>query len=122
MHFLTSDKDADVVGKSNDYEKEEYSRAVCVQKYYPEKFWDYLICRSKQIKSAYWEDCLCGVDSLRVKTCARGPEGVTLLSENTRLNQQLRISSGPSYLLNNQEIFASQGVPSQEELAKILKN
>jgi len=121
LHFLTSGKDEGTPSKNYFPEEEECLRAVCVQKYYPEKFWDYLICRSKYIKSAYWEDCLDGLDAQSVKTCARGPQGKTLLNENTSLNKQLQIFSGPSYLLNNQEIFSSKGVPSKEELRKILK-
>ena len=100
---------------------EEYLRGVCVQKYYPEKFWDYLICRAGNIHSSYWDDCLGGVDSLRIRSCAREAEGINLLKDNTRLNKQLQISSGPSYLLDNQEIFSSLMVPSKEEFKKILK-
>ncbi len=121
LHFLTAEKNKGSLGKNYLPEEEEYLRAVCVQKYYPEKFWDYLICRSKYIKSVYWEDCLDGLDAQSVKTCARGPEGMVLFNENTSLNKQLQISSGPSYLLDNREIFSSQGVPSKEELRKILK-
>jgi 5'-nucleotidase len=121
LHFLTVEKDAGFDAQYKEAEVEEYLRGVCVQKYYPEKFWDYLICRANNIHSSYWDDCLGGVDSLRIKSCAREAEGINLLKENTRLNKQLQISSGPSYLLDNQEIFSSRGVPSKEELRKILK-
>ncbi|MCX5669490.1 MAG: hypothetical protein NTX89_05235 [Candidatus Omnitrophica bacterium] len=121
LHFLTTENEQSLPGKNVVSDEEEYLRAVCVQKYYPEKFWDYLICRSEHIKSAYWEDCLGGLDAQSVKTCARGPEGVSLFRENTSLNRKLQISFGPSYLLNNQEIFSSRGVPSKEELRKTLK-
>ena len=121
LHFLTTQTHAGLLDKDVVFQEEEYLRALCVEKYYPEKFWDYLICRAKQIKSAYWEDCLGGLDSQSLKTCARGPEGLSLYKENTSLNRQLDISSGPSYLLNNQEIFSSRGVPSEDELRKILK-
>ena len=121
LHFLTLEKNEGFDASNGISEVEEYLRAVCVQKVRPEKFWDYLICRSKNIKSAYWEDCLSGVNTSRIKSCARGAEGINLLRENTNLNKQLQISSGPSYLLNNQEIFATRGVPSKEELKKIIK-
>jgi hypothetical protein len=121
LHFLTAEKSDGFDAQNGIYEEEEYLRAVCVQKYHPEKFWDYLICRSKNIKSAYWDDCLGPADGQIVKTCARGAEGVNLLRENTSLNKQLQIYSGPSYLLNNQEIFSSRGVPPKEELRKVLK-
>ena len=121
LHFLSTEKDKSFNAKYGAAEVEEYLRGVCVQKYYPGKFWDYLICRSENIYSCYWEDCLSGGDALRIKSCARGSEGINLLRENTSLNKQLQISSGPSYLLDNQEIFSSRGVPGKEEFRKILK-
>ena len=122
LHFLTAEKDKVFDAKYGAPEVQEDLRAVCVQKYYPKKFWDYLICRSKDIRSSYWEDCLGGgVDALAIKSCARGQEGIDLLRENTDLNKQLQISSGPSYLLDNREIFSSRGVPPKEVFKKILK-
>jgi 5'-nucleotidase len=121
LHFLTAEKNESFDAKHGITEVEEYLRSACVQKYYPEKFWDYLICRSKNIRSSYWEDCLNGVDEAGVKSCARGAEGINLLRENTSLNKQLQISSGPSYLLDNQEIFSSRDVLPKEKLRKILK-
>jgi protein-disulfide isomerase len=56
-----------------------------------------------------------------VKTCARGPQGKTLLGQNIALNKELQIMYGPTYLLNNQEIFSSRGVPTEEELKKMWK-
>jgi 5'-nucleotidase len=121
LHFLTVEKGGGFDAKNGVFEVEEYLRGVCVQKYYPEKFWDYLICRSQNIQSSYWEDCLDGLDTQSVKTCSRGQEGINLLRENNSLNKQLKISSGPSYLLDNHEIFSSRGVPTKEELKQILK-
>jgi len=122
LHFLTVEKDGGFDAQNGIAETEECSRAVCLQKYYPDTFWDYLICRSSNIRSSYWEDCLSGnQDAAKIKSCARGKEGGDLLRENTSLNKELQISSGPSYLLNNQEIFSSRTVPSKEELRKILK-
>jgi hypothetical protein len=121
LHFLTVEKDGGFTAQHGVSEVEEYLRGVCVQKYYPEKFWDYLICRSQNIQSSYWEDCLDGLDTQSVKTCSRGQEGIDLLRKNNRLNEQLKISSGPSYLLDNREIFSSRGVPAKEELKRILK-
>lgn len=122
LHFLVSENEQGLDAKNGIAETQECLRAVCVQNYEREKFWDYLICRTKNIQSSYWEDCLgAGVDSSRIKNCARGEEGIKLLRENISLNKQLQISSGPSYLVNNQEIFSSRGVPSKEEFRKILK-
>jgi len=121
LHFLTVDKDKSFEAKYGAAEVEEYLRGVCVQKYNPGKFWDYLICRSKNISSTYWEDCLSATDASSVKSCARGPEGIRLLRENIKLNNELQIMFGPTYLLDNQEVFSSLAVPGKEELKKILK-
>lgn len=121
LHFLTIENDKSFDANNGAAEAEEYLRGVCVQKYYPEKFWDYLICRSQNVRSCYWEDCLSEVDVSKVRSCARAEEGINLLRENISLNNQLEIFSGPSYLLDNQEIFSSRGVPAKEELRKILK-
>ena len=121
LHFLAVEKNEGFDAKNGNLEVEEYLRGVCVQKYFPQKFWDYLICRSKNINNSYWEDCLAGVDSLKVKNCARGSEGVRLLKQDIVLNQEIKIMSGPVYLLDNREIFSSRDVPRKEEFKKIIK-
>jgi len=121
LHFLAIENGQGFEAKNGVSEVEEYLRGVCVQKYYPKEFWDYLICRSKNIKSSYWDNCISGVDLARIKSCALGVEGVKLLRENISLNKELQIMFGPTYLLNNQEVFSSREVPDKEELRKIIK-
>jgi 5'-nucleotidase len=121
LHFLTVEKKNGFDAKNGLPEIEECMRGVCMQKYYPQKFWDYLICRAKNINSSWWEDCLNEADVLKIKTCARGPEGTELLRENIILNKELQVSFGPSYLLDNYQIFSTRGVPDKEELRKIIK-
>ena len=121
LHFLTVEKTEGFDAKNGAAEVEEHLRGVCVQKYYPEKLWEYLSCRSKNVNSSWWDDCLGGADIAKVKSCAKGPEGVKLLKENISLSKELQIMFGPAYLLNNQEIFSSQGVSDKEELKKVIK-
>jgi len=121
LHFLAVENVQGFDAKNGLLEVEEYLRAVCVQKYYPKEFLSYLICRSKNINSSYWDDCISKVDLSSIKACARGAEGVKLLKENISLSKELKIMFGPAYLLNNQEIFSSQGIPSKEEFRKITK-
>jgi hypothetical protein len=56
-----------------------------------------------------------------IKDCAKGTEGKNLLRENISLNKELEIMNGPTYLLDNQEIFASVEVPAKEDFRKIIK-
>ena len=106
---------------SGNLEVEEDLREVCVQKYYPEIFWDYMSCRTKNINSSWWDDCLGKFDTDKIRSCARGTEGALLLRENISLNKELQIMFGPTYLLDNQEIFSIKGTPKKEDLKKIFK-
>jgi len=121
LHFLALEKENGFDAKNGSPEVEEYLRGVCVQKYYPQKSWDYFICRAKNINSSWWEDCLPEADALKIRTCAKGPEGAELLRENIALNKELQVMFGPSYLLDNYQIFSTHGVPAKEELRKVIK-
>ena len=121
LHFLVTQTPEGFVAKNGALEVEEYLRAVCVKKYYPQKFWDYLLCRAKNINSSYWDDCLGITDISGLKSCARGPEGQELLKENTDLNKELKIMFGPTYFLNNREVFSTQGKITKQGLKKIIK-
>jgi hypothetical protein len=125
IHFLAVEQSEADFGSpfsaaKGNIEAEEYLRAVCVQEYYPNKFYDYIICRSRDNNSSWWEDCLGNVDSSKVRSCARSDKGKTLLRENIILNKEIGVMLGPTYLLDNQEIFGMQGIPTKEDLKKIL--
>ncbi len=122
VHFLAAEKQKGGFDASKGgLEVEEYLRGVCVQKYYPQAFWDYIACRAKNIDSSWWEDCLGKCDAGIIKACARSDEGRDLLRENIRLNKEIQALFGPAYLLDNQQVFATQGVPKKDEFKKILK-
>jgi hypothetical protein len=121
VHFLAKEEGNSFEAATGKFEVEEYLRAVCVEKYYPQAFWDFIQCRAQNSDSSWWEDCVFGLDAPKIKKCSQGAEGRVLLQENTALNKELEIMFGPTYLLHNQEIFASQGVPSREELKKIIE-
>ena len=121
VHLLAIVREDKIDTLYGDSETEEDLRAVCVQKYYPKSFWDYITCRAKNINSSWWDDCAAGLDSNKIKSCARGAEGRALLKENCRLSQELKIMFGPTYLLDNQEVFSSRGPFSKEELKKKLR-
>ncbi len=121
IHFLATEQKNSFDAEKGNPEIEEYLRSVCVKKYYPQIFWEYISCRAKNINSSWWEDCLNKFDVSRVNNCSRSQEGTSLLKENIELNKELGIMFGPTYLLENKEIFATQGLPSKEELRKIIK-
>ncbi|MDP2938091.1 MAG: metallophosphatase [Candidatus Omnitrophota bacterium] len=122
VHFLAVEKaKGNFETQGGNLEVEEYLRSVCVQKYYPANFWDYISCRGKFINTSWWQDCLNKLDTNKISMCARSDEGKELLRENISLNKELQIIFGSAYLVDNQEIFASQGVPKKEEFKKIIK-
>ena len=85
--------------------------------------WYYLSCRLLDIESSWWDDCVTkfGMDSGVIKGCAQTEEGKTLLREFIRLTQELEVVFGPTFVINNKEIFSSEGVPSVEELEELFK-
>ena len=103
-------------------ELEEDIRQVCVKHYYPDKFWDYALCRAKAQESSWWDICAedSGVDARIIKKCALSGEGPGFLRENTRLNQELEIANGPTFLMDNYIVFTLSGVPKIETLEKIM--
>ncbi|MFA6383959.1 MAG: hypothetical protein WCY10_01155 [Candidatus Omnitrophota bacterium] len=119
IHFLAVHKDGQLAAMKGTAELEEMRRGVCVKKYYPAYFWNYLSCRGRDIESSWWQDCVGGLDPAVIKTCAQGQEGLDLLERNIALNEELQILSGPTYVVNNQNIFSSQQPPSKEEFRKI---
>jgi len=121
VHLLTVLNNDKIEAERGDAEVEEDERAVCVQKYYPKSFWDYITCRAKNIGSSWWDDCARNLDVNKIKACARGNEGIALLKENSKLGQELKIMFGPAYLFDNQNIFSTRGAPTKEELKKIIK-
>ena len=120
-HFLAIETDKGFDAPGGKLEIEEYSRALCVQRYYPEYFWNYITCRTKNTNSSWWEDCLGDLEADKIRVCARGKEGSMLLRENISLNKELQVMFGPAYLIDNQEIFVTSGTPKKEDFDKIFK-
>ncbi len=128
VHFLAVQRSKTFDTANGGSESEEYLRSVCVRKYYPRYFFDYIGCRAKNINSSWWEDCLPAgeagavkMDTNKIKACAKGVEGFALLSEDIKINKEIQVMMGPVYLIDNQQAFSSQGAPSKEELKKIFE-
>lgn len=122
IHFLAAHKDGQIMTVKGVAELEEMKRSVCVKKYYPAYFWNYLNCRVRNIESTWWQDCMGDLDGSVIKTCAQGQEGSDLLNQNIALTEELQIMASPTYVINNQSIFSSKMPPSKEEFRKIFKS
>ncbi|MFA5156900.1 MAG: hypothetical protein WC532_05860 [Candidatus Omnitrophota bacterium] len=121
LHFLVFQKDGAFSAAKGTPEIEESLRSVCVKKYYPGLFLDYIGCRMKAIDSTWWQDCAAGMDHAQIASCAKSEEGAGLLRENISLNQEAQVTIGPSYLMDNIEMFAIEGKPAPEDLRKVIK-
>jgi len=122
IHFLAFMDGDGFNAEKGDVEIEEYLRGVCVEKYYPRQFLDYIACRADRLSSSWWEDCALNMDTQKIKECAKSNAGKELLKENIRLNQELQIFSGPAYLIDNYQIFGSHGAPGHDELKNVIDN
>jgi len=122
IHFLAQDNRDKFEAPGGNFEVEEDLRALCVQKYYPSRFFGYVQCRAKNNNSSWWEDCLAGLDAAVVKTCAKSNEAGELLKENIKLNKELGIIVSPVYLIDNQQIFSTQGAPKKEDFQKLFNS
>ena len=124
LNFLAiEDIESGFIAKAGKYEIEEYLRSACINKYYPDKLRYYLSCRLSDIESSWWDDCVSkfGMDPGIIKGCAQTQEGKILLREFIKLTQELEVVFGPTFLVNNKEIFSSEGVPSVEELEELFE-
>lgn len=121
IHFLVNEQETGVFNAgAGGAEVEECLRSVCINKYYPQHFWNYISCRAKNINSSWWQDCIFEADLAKIKSCAQANEGRALLRENISLNKELTINNGPAYLFDNRNIFGSWDSPKKEEFKKII--
>ncbi len=89
-------------------ELEEDFRQVCVQKYFPDHFADYLLERSKNFQSSLWDQTAAktlGQESIqKIQECVAG-EAKAILLENSQLTKELNIHTSPTVLWENQFRF-----------------
>lgn len=100
---------------------EEFKRVSCGAAFNSaDKVIDYNICRSRQADAGWWDDCAskAKMDPAQIKSCALSVKGVGLLKERLALTQELQIASGPTFVIDNVEIFGIVNVPSVEEFEK----
>ncbi len=84
-------------------EVEEDIRQLCIQKYEPDKFCDYLLLRNRALKSADWETPAkqASIDIEALKRCSQNNEGKELLKEDIKKAKELGISASPTFLYEN---------------------
>ena len=99
-------------------EAKEDLRQLCVQKSYPDKFWDYLNLINAQCYPIYKNatqlatcqanvSSTLGIDNQKIETCATGSEGIALLRADEVITRSLKITGSPTLMMNGQK-YAGQ--------------
>ncbi len=108
VHYIASETSTGFTSLHGTYEADEDIVQLCVKKYSPAAWLDYLYCRSDNgVKGNDWKDCAqeTGVDIDKVETCSQGDEGKGLLREDIKIAQGLGIGASPTWLANNKYEF-----------------
>jgi len=106
LHFIANDLgNGSFSSLHGANEVAEDLRQVCIMKYYPAKFLDYLTCVDNDYTNAgsAWEGCASSsqMDTNTIRQCSTGAEGSGLLSENIQRTKALQIDSSPTIYLDN---------------------
>lgn len=95
-------------------EVDENIRQVCAMKYYPDDYFDYVLCIAEDYGNAgsIWESCAvdAGLDVDTIESCFDG-EGKALLSENIKVGNEFGVGSSPTFMVNGKQQFG--GTPPE---------
>lgn len=83
----------------------ENIRQLLIEKYYPEKLFEYILCRAQNIEES-WQRCAekFEINVNHIQQLSENQEGITLLRENIKQETPFRISSSPTLLLDGRMI------------------
>ncbi len=115
-YIFSKDKENNIVSLHGKDEMHEDIEQMIVQKYYPEKFFDYILCRNKDIKNRdSWRECAIslGLDPKDIEVKAF-EESKALVEESERLCRELGITASPTIFWQN-----NYSLSDRSELRKI---
>jgi hypothetical protein len=92
-------------------EAQEDLRQLCIQKNYPQKFWDYLesfntrcysLSQNSSSLNACWRNTTAGLgmDTAAIETCATGSDGLGMLMEDEKNANQDGATASPTLFIN----------------------
>lgn len=88
-------------------------RELCVQKYQQDKLWNFIKEINAKCTSANVDTCwegpakTTGVDVVKIKTCQKN-EALTLLEQESQLNEKYGITGSPQTIINEKEYSGSR--------------
>jgi thiol-disulfide isomerase/thioredoxin len=96
-------KDGRIEAMHGNNELYENIEQIIVQKYYKEKFFDYVLCRNKDIKDPDIKKCAdsVGIDVKSI-TKAAYEESLNLVTEEAQVCESLGVNASPTILFENQ--------------------
>jgi predicted DsbA family dithiol-disulfide isomerase len=104
VYYVASESDGAFRSKHGQKEVDEDIRQVCVYEYYPDRFFDYILCVGQNYRNPedVWEECAKNseIDVEIIRECWQREEGKLLFSENIKKREYLRISKSPVLLIN----------------------
>jgi predicted DCC family thiol-disulfide oxidoreductase YuxK len=121
VHFFLFKEGGKFISKRGKPELQEIERLVAIRKLYPEKFWDYLLLRAKDMESSWWPDILedLEIDYKEVKNFIEHPDFASMLEQEATFAQDLRIKDTIAILINNRMLFRIVDL-NKEELTRLL--
>ncbi|MCX6816145.1 MAG: hypothetical protein NT120_04825 [Candidatus Aenigmarchaeota archaeon] len=86
-------------------------RQVCINKYYPAKYWSYVenidancysVSRDSTALDACWKAAATNLsmDVTKIDTCSKGTEGIALLKVDETISNNYVVSSSPTLIIN----------------------
>jgi hypothetical protein len=89
-------------------------RQLCINKYYPQQLWPYLMdyntnCVPVRQNATSLATCVAntsrkvGIDNGKIETCAAGSEGIALLKADEAITTANKITGSPTLLINGQK-------------------
>jgi len=102
LYFIANVENGAITSMHGPDEVEEDIRQILIEKYWPEKLYDYLLLIGKM----NYQDALKKVGIFYKKIVGLRKEGEELLRENIKLADKLEVDASPTFLWENKYLFA----------------
>ena len=123
VHYLAYEgEDGRLTAPGGRFEVEEAIRHRVIWARHPDRYFEYLRIRKRDIGSSYWEDGVraVGIDPEEVRRVARSPEGVALLEADVVFAEAFGLGGDLAFVLNNREAAYIEGPMAFRELVERL--
>jgi len=108
LRFIVEEEGETFKSLHGQAEVEENIRQLVIEKYDPQRLFDYLLCRTKDYERS-WEPCAksLGLDVERIEAIAQSVEGTELLRQNIQRANTLEIAGSPTLLIDGQQFSST---------------